>query len=284
MYAGTNTNTTQPSWTVKTGLAEFELLGFNPTKQQIEEWQGRELPFEVSYDIREDLSGNPVRPLNVYVKGPDNLIEKFTINIGLHSNVARESGSTQFVNYLGQFRYAKSLHELVEKYPTFGEARPAREGEHELFTFIQRLVRYKASSEDANFIADNEAAGITNEAIYNGDYSGLNKLTEYAQEKRYKVILLLGVKETTGEDGKNKYRQVIVFKPELVFTSYGKGVTKWHKDRLQEEFENKKAAGYNLTNFLFTIDYHAVEPGEFDKSICLNNVPNNPQQGTTNWA
>lgn len=277
MYTGTNES--QSTWSLKTGLAEFSLLGFNPSKSQIEEWQGRELPFDISYDLREDLGGHTVRPLSIYLKGPDGIIEKVTINIGLHSNVARESGNTQFVNYLGQFRYANSLEELETKFPTFGKARPAKEGEHELFTFIQRLVRYKATSEGANFLADNEAAGITNEAIYNGDYSGLNKLTEYAQEKGFKVIMLLGVKETKNDDGTYKNRQSIVFKPELVFTSFGKGVTDWHKNRLLEEYNNKQQSGYTMTNLLFTIGYQ-----DFNKEDCLNNIPSNPSTSAPGWA
>lgn len=278
MYTGTQENSTS-TWSLKTGLAEFQLLGFNPSKSQIEEWQGRELPFDVSYDIREDLSGNQVRPLSIYLKGPDNIIEKVTINIGLHTNVARESGNTQFVNYLGQFRYANSLEELEQKYPTFGKARPAREGEHELFTFIQRLVRYKATAEGANFLQDNENAGITNEAIYNGDYTGLNKLAEYANEKNLHVIMLLGVKETKNDDGTFKHRQSIVFKPELIFTSYGKGVTDWHKNRLIEENTQKQNAGYTLTNLLFTVNYQ-----DFKKEDCINNIPNNPTAAAPGWA
>ena len=269
MFKGTSTST-GGAYMPWTGLTSFNVTAVNPSKEQIEQLTGKPYPFDVNYDIREmgDLKSRPV-VFYLHSTEGNNIVEKITFNMGMNDNKSM-SGSVQFVNDKGQFKWAADESMVAEKYPDFKNFQRAKEGEQELWTFIQRLMHYKPSSTDAQFVKDMVDNGMATENIYAGDFTGLQELVDHAKSKDYKIGLILAVKEK--QDGENvKYRQTIITKPEAFFTVFG-AVDNYHYNRLTTLVNEKEQQGYPLSNDLFTIKLQ-----RFNKATVVNGVPSNPQ-------
>ncbi len=270
MFKGTSTNTGSGSYTPWTGLTSFNVTAVNPSKEQIEQLTGRDYPFEVNYDVRQ-MGDRNSRPVVFWLKSTEgnNIVERITFNMGMDDNKSM-SGSVQFVNDKGQFKWANDEEMLATKYPDFKNAVRAKEGEQEFWTFIQRMTHYKPSSPDAQFMKDIIDTGLSTENIYKGDFSGLQDFVQYCQKKDAKIGLVLAVKEK--QDGDTvKHRQTIITKPEAFFTIFDE-VGDYHYKRLTDLVNEKEQQGYPLSNDLFTIKLQ-----KFDKNAVVNNVPQNPQ-------
>jgi len=272
MFKGTSTNTGSTGYTPWTGLTSFNITAVNPSKAQIEEITGREYPFDVNYEIRA-MGDRQSRPVTFWLKSTEgnNITQQITFNMGMDDNRSM-SGSIQFVNDRGQFKWAANEEMVATKYPDFKNFQRAQEGEQELWTFMQRLVHYKPTSTDAQWLKDMLDNGMSTENIYNGDFTGLQDFVQHCIVKEYKIGLVLAVKPK--EDGDTvKYRQTIITKPEAFFTVYGE-VDNYHYDRLTTLVNEKQAQGYPLSNDLFTIKLQ-----KFDKNAVVNAVPQNPVVG-----
>jgi len=269
MFNGTSQASESNPYTPKTGIAAFQLVAVNPTKPELDAILGREYPFELKYDLME-MNEQQVRPINMWVKS-GSIIEPLRFYVSTKEKVAM-SGSKRYINAKGQFKYAQSEAELKEKYPDFGSFRPALEGEFELYSFIQRLIRYKPSADGAQFLKDMEAGKMTVSTLYAGDFSGLKALVPYAAENKCSIGLLLAVRQKprTNDDGTETIvdRQVIVSKPDAFFTlPYGK-ISDFQHNKLREIYTESVERGYPLTNDLFTIKYQ-----DFNKADCINQAP-----------
>lgn len=276
MFKGTQ-NTNNKPYQVYTGLATFEVVAVNPDKQEIEQITGRDYPFDVNYDKR-SFGENEVRPVTFYLRCIEEptVIERITFNINEHPNKSK-SGSVQFINSKGQFKWANNEDELNASGSPFIEFpfRKATEGEQELYTFMQRLIRYKPSNKDAQFLQDCEDAGITPSKIYAANFEGLQNFVAFCKEKNSRIGLVFAAKKKTEntEDGKviTKFKQTLIIKPEAFFTVYGEKVDDYQQTRLAEEVKKKDESGYPMSNDLFTIKLQA-----FVEEDCVNNIPTNP--------
>jgi len=273
MFKGTSTTTGSTGYTPWTGLTSFTLTAVNPSKEQIEQITGREYPFDVNYEIRA-MGDRKSRPVTFWLKSTEghNITQQITFNMGIEDNKSM-SGSIQFVNDKGQFKWAADESTLSEKYPDFKNFQRAKEGEQELWTFMQRMIHYKPSSPDAQWSKDMLDNGMSTENIYNGDFTGLQDFVQHCIAKEYKIGLVLAVKEKADGDGTIKSRQTVITKPEAFFTVFGE-IGDYHYDRLSTLVNEKQAAGYPLSNDLFTIKLQ-----KFDKNQVVNAVPQNPTVG-----
>jgi hypothetical protein len=281
MYNGTPKSS---NYSPKTGLTEFKILAVNPTKEEISEMLGRNYPLDVNYDLRDDLNGEKVRPIEFWVKSESTgIVDRVTFQIG---NVTRKSqnNNVQVVNAKGIMRYAPSIEDANVKYQSMAPfVREVMIGEEALYRFMQCAIGYKPSLPDANFLGDNEAAGITKDALFNGDVQGLNKFIEFVNGKQRKIGLVLAVKEKEKQDDQgNKYtqnRQVILNQPDFFFTLASGKVGDYSKSKFEEVIQEKRSNNVTLGTALFTINLQ-----DYVKEDCVNNVPTNPVKTTSTWA
>ena len=172
-YAGARQGAGQ--YTIYTGLENFQLLGFNPTKAQLEEWQGRELSNDPNYDIVQDQNGNNQRPLHIWLKGDTVGVQRMILNIG-DKPPATQSGNFQVITSTGAIVWAKASGSPDVK-PEFANHKPLVQGEAALITFVQRLVSFdRKSGED--FYQQMQSFKQDAATVFNGDYSGLNQLAK----------------------------------------------------------------------------------------------------------
>jgi len=267
MFGGTATPSSN-SYLPKTGLAAFKVVAINPSKDEISTLLGREWPFDVDYSVTE-LNGVRVRPVQIWVHSEEaDVTEPLRFYVGTNEKVA-QSGSKRFINAKGQFRYAKDASELD---PAWGVVRPALEGEFELYSFIQRLIRYKPSSSEASFLKDAQENRITVTDLFNGDFSGMRALKNYFDEHKCSIGLLLAARPKQKQDDegnvKTYYRQTIISKPDAFFTLFRPEITDYQVNKLKEIYNESVDRGYPLTNDLFTFTLQ-----EFRQEDCVNNAP-----------
>lgn len=265
-----------------TGLAAFKVLAVNPTKSQIEDITGREYPIEVNYDVRQDLNGNDVKPVEFWVEtniGDTFIRDRVTFQIS-RTEVLSQAGNKQFINKQGQSRYGKTIEEANANYEKLAPfVRPMTIGEDSLYAFMQRCMGYKPSEPDANFLEECEKAGITVDKIYAGDLSGLNNFIKFINDSNRKVGLVLAVKqkEKALEDGTKvtQNRQVILNNSDYFFTLPSGKITDYNIKRFQEVVEEKEKNNISLGSALFTFELK-----EFSKNDCVNSPSENPAVST----
>lgn len=283
MYNGTPKSST--TYTPKTGLAEFQILAVNPTKDQISELLGRDYPLDVNYDVKDDLNGDRVRPIEFWVKSESaNVVDRVTFQIG---NTPRKSknNNVQVINAKGVMRYAPSVEDANIKYEKLAPfVREVMIGEEALYRFMQCAIGYKPSEPDANFLGDNEAANITNVTLFNGETAGLNKFIQFVNEKRRKIGLVLAVKEKEKQDDKGeKYiqnRQVILNQPDFFFTLASGKVGDYSIGKFEDIIKEKRDNDVTLGTALFTVKLQ-----DYVKADCVNSVPTNPAKAANaGWA
>lgn len=273
MFSGTSQST---GYQPHTGLAAFKVVAVNPSKAEIEELIGRQYPIDVNYDQREDINQKPVRPVEFWVvNSTHNITDRVTFQIG-NEPVVSQTGNYQFINAKGISRYAKTIEEANSKYEKLAPfVRPLNIGEDALYSFMQRLLGYKPSDKDANFLADAEAAGITPSNLFSGNTTGLNDFITFVNNKGRKVGLVLGVKqkEKALEDGKKvtQNRQVIINNPDFFFTLATGSVEQYNTGKMQEVIDEKVKNGVSLGTALFTVEFQ-----KFNEANCLNKPADNP--------
>lgn len=282
MFQGT-TSGERAAYIPFTGLASAKLMAVNPTKSQIEELTGRDYPLDVVYDKREDLNGNQVRPIEFWVKiSENNIIDKVSFQIG-NVPVKSQTGNYQFINEKGVTRYAPSIEEANTKYEKHAPfVRPLLIGENALYAFMQRVLG-KPADDNARFLNDCIAAGITPENIFEGNIQGLKDFVEFVNSKNRKVGVVLAVKQKEKVDGEGnkstQNRQVIINNPDFFFTLAGGKVDDYNLNRLQEVIKEKVENGASLGTALFTVKLQ-----KFVESECENFVPANPSSSNITWG
>lgn len=269
MFQGTSTASGK-TYTPKTGLAPFKVIAINPTKEEINSFLGREYPFDPEYGIIE-LNGVSVRPIHFWVRSEENNItESIRFYVGKNIKIAG-SGSTRYVNAKGQFKYAKTKDDIADWNPV----REAVEGEYELYSFIQRLIRYKPSAPDANFLKDAEQNGMSASALYENGAGELKKLLQYFDEQKCFIGLVLAVRPKQKDDV-TEYRQVILSKPEAFFTLFTNKIGDYQLNKLKEIYQESVERGYPLTNDLFTFKFQ-----DFNLEDCVNKAPDSSSPSAT---
>lgn len=264
-YAGTRQGAGQ--YTIYTGLENFQLLGFNPTKAQLEEWQGRELSNDPNYDIVQDQTGNNQRPLHIWLKGDTVGVQRMILNIG-DKPPATQSGNFQVITSTGAIVWAKASGSPDVK-PEFANHKPLVQGEAALITFVQRLVSFdRKSGED--FYQQMQSFKQDAATVFNGDYSGLNQLAKDMTGAYVTLPMVVKDKDEATPDGTivTKQRMSIgATQYNLDKVMFSGKVSDWAKETFTKNVTNDT----NLLKGMYTVD---LIP--FNRDKVFNNVPNNP--------
>lgn len=301
MYTGTSeSSATGGGYSPKTGITAFNLLGVNPTADQIKAWTGRETVTEPNYDLTQDLNQNTVRPVHVWVCSPvADVTTRFIINVGQNPAVTK-NGNHQIIASNGSVTYAKDKFGVVKE--EFANHKPLVTGEAELIAFIQKLINFKTSSGE-DFYGQMVKLGQDAASLYNGNYTGLNNLAKWATDNNKMIVAPLTVrkKDVAQSDGSVVTKTYQSFCDNLKvwfhcgealdWTESGfdlvEGVLKakntkvgWYKQAIKNNYEESlvvKAGAtqaYPIIKDLFTYDLQ-----NFKEEDCVNYVPANPTGG-----
>lgn len=278
MYTGTSESNQGGGYTPKTGIASFNLLGVNPTAEQIKQWTGRDSAMDPNYDLTQNLNGQTVRPVHFWVHSSDaDVTTRFIINIGADPEIAK-SGNFQVCTSTGGVVWAKKDGIIKEE---FANHKPLTIGEADLILFIQKLINFKSSSGE-DFYGQMVKLGQDAASLYKGDYKGLNNLAKWTTENNKSIVMVLTVqkKDVTQADGSvvSKEYQSICANPRTWF--HGTEVTDWIKEAVKANYEASLVVGpgqtqaYPIIKHLFT---YALQL--FKEEDCVNYVPANPTGG-----
>lgn len=276
MYTGITDSTQGGGYTPKTGPAVFDFLGVNPSSDLIQEWIGRDNVQEPNYDLTQNLNGQTVRPIHIWLRTRDsNVVTKFILNVGQDDAIAK-SGNWQIITTTGSVVWAKKDGQLK---PEFADHKPLKVGEAELITFIQKLINFKVSSGD-DFYKQmvNLKQDVT--SLYNASYTGLNNLAKWSQENNKALISVLTVrkKDVAQTDGTvtSKFYQSVCDSPKVWL--HGIAINDWVKDNIKQKYEESlvvkpgETKAYPIIKDLFTYE---LQP--FKEEDCVNYVPQNPE-------
>lgn len=286
LFGGSNSASTSTRKTLYTGLNVFTILGVNPSKEQIEEWTGAPYKLNIDYSIQ-TVNDRRVRPVEVWVTSVDGFIkaENLRFLIGLDDDI-NKNGTMRYVNQLGEFCQGKVDPKDNPKMGWFTKVpyRPAKQGEYELYSFMQNLMRYNSRDSGAAFMRDAEGLGITPENIYDGNLTGVNTFFDWALQNNNRIVLLCAVRrsEKLGENGEKRQfdNQTIVTNPDYFYRTTNNEVQGRSFKNIMDEMEK----GRRITNSMFTIYFQ-----EFKEEDCLNKVPQEtvsagvPAGGFSSW-
>lgn len=267
---------------LKTGLASFQLLGVNPTAAQIMEWTGRTDVQEPKYDLKKWFDTEfQCRPLTFYLKNTEGDIVRYKLDIGKDPRVTK-NGNYQVCTSNGSIVWAKASGSPDVK-PEFADHRPLVIGEEELISFVGRLINFDYKNPDGNLYKEMEAAGVTAQLLYDGNYKGINAVGKWGQENDKHIIMMMMVNEGEGtdKDGNTvtKNYQEVCGRTELWFSGE---VNDYALDRTKTLYEKSlevapgATQAYPLIKGFFTYKYQ-----DYKKSDCVNAVPDNPTTSTT---
>lgn len=273
MFTGTKEGNTTGGSYLKTGLSSFKLLGVNPTANQIQEWTGRDNVQEQTYDIVKDYNEHDVRPINFYLKNEDDVVVNFRINIGKDEQIAK-SGNYQVCTSTGAVVWAKRDGSIK---PEFVDHKALKVGEADLIEFVAKLINFDQKSGE-DLYAQMTAQGIDSNSLFNANYTGMNKLAIWSQEKDKHIVMCLVVreKEVLDQNGNTTVKRYQGVANDSNTWFHGQ-VTDWASKKLLERYEKSLEVGagqtkaYPIIKDLFTIQYQ-----DFKREDCFNAIPDNP--------
>lgn len=243
-----------------TGLTTFKVLGINPNLSDLSEIIGEERAskFDLTYGIREDIAGNRVRPITIWIQDTNELMNPtiFTINIGDFDAVSQR-GNYQIMNDRFQHSYAESIEKLTENPNMYWFSQEgiqvAKHGIIDWYEFVNKLLRFDLSGEEKflKFVKDTK---LDFDTLYKGDFSGLHELVKYANAKEMSFIGIALVKEKEGE----AFYQDFLDKSNFWFK--GDNVTEAIKDKVRSEIKNAEDRGYNITSKHYTVEFEKFNP------------------------
>jgi len=249
-----------------TGVADAEILRFNPTKSEIMEIKGIENGDNIrDPEYKVTMQDKTYRRIEVLMRiNPNVEIGKKTIdgkliedypndhyfNMGFLVSDRDEtsaSGNFRFINDRLQSTWAPSIDAIKDNagmsWFKTENARKAKEGEVQLYDFLYAWYN-KSSSKEApitDFILGDDAAS-TMEALFSGDVSLLNDLIgdenfSHPDGKPRKVAVLLGVEVSDNTDSNGNFylnQRVFTSKSVNAFAKEGRDVSKSVKESVEE--------------------------------------------------
>lgn len=270
MFNGSNTSGSGRT-KLYTGMTAYKFLALNPTKSEIETLIGKEYKLNVNYETVE-FSGRVFRPIEIWLQDVNNYMEPVTMRflIGRDDDIT-QTGTIRFVNDKGVFTMSKSEQALRDNprqaWYTDHPFRIAKVGENELYTFMQKLMRYNNFDKEAAFMRDAVNLGITPENLFDNKLEGLLKFFNWCNENNNSIVLVAAVRSTSKivEGKENVYfNQTLVTNPNYFYTTSTGEVS----NKSIEHIRGEIAKGNRITKYLFTVEFQP-----FVKEECINDVP-----------
>lgn len=284
-------------YTPVTGLGVFKPIAVNPTNKEYTEITGQEMPYPLTYDPYDTTVGDKTvsaRPVSILGYNPEMELYEFISFTLINEEVSTKAGDKfKFVNKVGQISYfAKDSSEIannpsVAQWYNTEDMTKLRIGEESFYTFLQRLIKYDARSEGAQFKTDIHNIGADFDTLYKGDTTGLRKLLEWAKAEDHSIGVLYTVREKE-KDGTIYDIQYIENNPNLFFITKrddsGKhSVSKGAIKRVQKYVEDREEAG-----LVGIKNYYTLELMKYKREACENyeeapksEVTPSPSSGST---
>jgi hypothetical protein len=249
-----------------TGVADAEILKFNPTKQEIMEIKGIENGDNIKDpDYKITIQDRVYRKLEILMRVNPNvelgkktidgkLIEDYPndhyFNVSFLVSDRDETSSTgnfRFINDRLQSTWAPSLEAIKDNssmsWFKTDNVRKAKEGEVQLYDFLYAWYNKSSSKEEpiTDFILGDDATS-TMEALFSGDVSLLNELIgdenfSHPDGKARKVAVLLGVEVSDNTDSNGNFylnQKVFTNKNVNTFAKEGRDISKVTKQSVEE--------------------------------------------------
>jgi|15BtaG_2_1085339.scaffolds.fasta_scaffold00363_23 hypothetical protein len=188
-----------------TGLVDFDIVGINPTAQELSELQGRDVDdiTEPVYTTVDD-DGEKLR-LEIWLRNEElDLLTKTTFWLENNERFNRDGNKQEFINNVGNTAWAADEAGLsaYEWFNTDG-VRPAMVGEGNLYSFLQIWSKIDVRKEGTEFILDTSWADLIA-----GDVDELN---EYVGAfSTHQVRMLCGVTENNQKFYQAVYNNVVL--------------------------------------------------------------------------
>lgn len=272
------------SYVPYTGLASFKVVAVNPSNEEYLKITGKELPYELTYDTRDNYyldTQKPARPVNFLLHNEElNIYEFARFNIFKEKDVTSK-GSLRVMNQQGIPTFTSSIEALktndAMKWYSTDKVVVLEKGLFELYSFIQKWVKFDNRAKDVDFLSDMESNGITAEKLFKGDFSGLKSVIKWANDNKFTIALPLVVRKREKDDKVMFIQEIFSANPEVYFMTDKNGnVTTKSVEKFQEIHEKKVSQGFKITSRLFTF---GLQP--FVESECINYEP---EQTGSNWA
>jgi hypothetical protein len=249
-----------------TGVADAEVLKFNPTKQEIMEIKGIENGDNIKDpEYKTSMRDQTYRRIEIMMRIDPNVeIGKKTPDGKLIEEYAKEhyfnltflisdrdetsmGGNFRFINDRLQSTWGASL-DAIKNNPKMAwfkteNARKAKEGEVQLYDFLYAWYSKSSSKEDpiTDFVLGGDAQESW-ETLFSGDVTQLNNLigdSEFSHPdgKHRKVAVLLGVEVSDSTDANGNYylnQRVFTNKNINTFAKESRDVSKAVKDSVEE--------------------------------------------------
>jgi len=275
-FNGTRENNQQSDYTRYTGLESFQFLGINPTADQLGKWQGRDITNALTYDIKQDNKQNTVRPVVFYFQGETAGVMQLQLNIG-NTPAITSTGNYQVITSTGSIVWAKPAptqdNPNPQVKPEFANHRPLVIGEAALITLLQRLVSFDRKSNE-DFFSQIQDFKLDADNLYKGNYAPYAELAKTYADSWVTMPMVVVEKDEPNNDG------VVVTKLKNYLgtgqynidkTMFSGKVSEWAKGQLTKNLVKQRPEDNDLMQGLYTIEFMP-----FDKTKCLNNIPNNP--------
>lgn len=276
-----------------TGLAVVKPLFVNPTNEDYKRLTGKDLPYTLEYVVKENsnINNREEFPIRILVHQLEKDVFEFVnFNVSNIDDVA-QTGSVRFMDSKGNMTWSKSL-ETIQENPNMAwfdssNARPLKVGEFEIYSWIQKLVSYDTRAEGANFKDEMTNAGITSDALFKGNTSGLQKLIDWSNKQGYALGMLFFVDEKT-KDGNTNYNQKLASYPvELFFYTDEKDgvrtISNYSYKAMEKLIKGDESKGQKPVTIKGLYTYKLQD---FDKETSLGGAPtttiaNSVSNGTT---
>jgi hypothetical protein len=249
-----------------TGVADAEILKFNPTKQEIMEIKGIENGDNIKDpEYKVTMQDKTYRRIEILMRiNPNAEIGKKTIDGKLIEDYPNDhyfntgflvsdrdevsaSGNFRFINDRLQSTWAPSIDAIKDNsgmsWFKTENARKAKEGEVQLYDFLYAWYNKSSNKETpiTDFILGDDATA-TMETLFSGDVSTLNELIgdenfSHPDGIPRKVAVLLGVEVSDNTDANGNFylnQRVFTSKSVNAFAKEGRDISKGAKESVEE--------------------------------------------------
>lgn len=256
-----------------TGLAPCQIMAVNPTPEEYEAITGSKMPYEPSYDHRQNTYVDPERterPIFFLIYQEDyDLYQLQSINIANEDNILNTKDGRKlfkFCDKRGNFTYWTDDVNKPLNHPKMGWAnydtntmRVSKVGEELLYKILMGIGGFVSTTAESNFREVFEARGGTIEAIFNGNIQVLKDYVEWSRGKNFQLVLPFVVRQKVDDEGEVIYVQDVLLRENLIYTATNAGGVRESSVKDMRK-QNDKALEDNRTfinNRYFTFDLQA---------------------------
>lgn len=300
-FASGQTSTEGASIKRYIGVASVFILGVNPTKSELEKFYGRDIENAPEYVGEVEVNGTKVPQVRLdfitkadpdkYMDGegkPLDFVSKVSLYLRKEYRYNKDQTKVQVIDKYGNTAWVSVEDAKNHVIPVYSNGpanidkgyRPAYVGEEELIKFLiaylnipspLKYVDGKFVWQDADKLADSEAALEHIEDYFKGDFSELSTIIGYQPNNKVKV--LFGVRNT--DDGKQY---------QTVYTRMFLKNSVNDYSRLDKDVKQTQEAGALSTSEFDCTELHEYAVASTDFNAQGNDLPFAAPSAATPWG